>query len=139
MISQAGGHGGTTGGGRPLCACGQLHPSHRSCFAGSWKCTHLSSSSCCPSWTRRSSWAPERPEPGRSLRARSGWPRRPPRPLSCLRSGLAWAAAAGVCWTGCPAGLHRRAARFGSCQSEKLVSVASPAAEKRRKSHWVAR
>lgn len=124
---------------KPLCVCGQLHPSHWCCFAGSWKCTHLSSSSCCLSWTRRSSWAPERPEPGRSLRVRSGGPRRPPRPPSCPRSGLAWAAVAGACWTAHPAALHRRAARSGSCQSETLVSAASPAVEKRRRSHWMAR
>jgi len=139
VISQRGGQGGTTGGGHPLCARGQLHPSHQSCFAGCRKCTHLSSSSCCLSWTRRSSWAPGQPEPGRSLRARSGGPRYPLHPLSCLRSGLAWAAVVGVCWTGRPAGLHRRAACSGSCQSERSVSAASPAVEKRRKSHWAAR
>lgn len=121
-----------------LCACGQLHPSHQCCFVGSWKQTHLSSSSCCPSWTRRSFWAPERPEPGRSLRARSGGPHCPPCLLSCPRSGLAWVAVVGACWTAHPAELLRRAVHFGSCQAEMLVSAASPAEEKRRRSHWMA-
>lgn len=104
-------------------------------LSGSWKYTHLSSSSCCPSWTRRSFWAPEQPEPGRSLHAHSAGP---PCLLSCPKSGLAWVAVVGVCWTAHPAALHRRAVRFGSCPSEMLVLAVSPAVEKRMKSHWMA-